>query len=111
MDEHAPGSGEITSTTASSARFDWSNWKLQLQILKTWDDYVGLRDAEIKDFCTVPKKTPSEVVQSYCDIVSTSSVHMVTNKVGLSDQVLCAGRITVDWLECLRVMIKEMEDY
>jgi hypothetical protein len=73
-----------------------------------WDEYVGLRCADDKNFHTVSKKTPLEVGQACCDILPTSSAHLLTSKVTLSDQIMLTGRITVDSLERLRTMVKEM---
>jgi hypothetical protein len=77
---------------------------------KMWDEYVGVRDVDAPDFHTVSKKAPLEVRHSCCEILPTSSAHLVTSKISLSNQILCAGRITTDSLERLRVMVKEVDD-
>jgi hypothetical protein len=76
---------------------------------KTWHEYVGLRDAEVKDFYNTSPHKALEVANSCCEIPPTSSVHLVTGKVTLNSQILCAGRITPDSLDRLRIMIRNME--
>ena len=75
---------------------------------KSWNEYVEVRTVDNLDDHSWSDNKPLEIAQSCCDILPTSWAHLVTNKVSLSDQILCAGSITPDSLERMRDMIKAM---
>jgi hypothetical protein len=82
---------------------------LQSKTQKDWNEYVGLRCADDKNFYTISKNKPLEVGQAVCEILPTSSAHLVTTKITLSSQIMMAGWITADSLERLQTMVKEMD--
>ncbi|KAF2242307.1 hypothetical protein BU26DRAFT_570989 [Trematosphaeria pertusa] len=82
---------------------------LQSKPPKVWPEYVGLRAVEHKNWSNPSPNKALEVGYSCCEILPQSSAHLVTDKVALSNQILCAGYVTHDSLHRLRALIRKTE--
>lgn len=74
-----------------------------------WPEYVGLRQHWDKGYLHPAPNKALEVGYSCCDIHPDTSVHLITDKISLSNQIMIAGHITSDSLARLRTMIKRVE--
>lgn len=76
---------------------------------RIWSEYVGLQLPNSPWVENPSDNPPLEVATTVCNFDPKSSIHLVTNKVSLSSQILIAGRITQEALKGLRNLIKETD--
>ncbi|KAF2638673.1 hypothetical protein P280DRAFT_520121 [Massarina eburnea CBS 473.64] len=90
--------------------FTFGGKGLQSKPRRVHAEYVGLQCASDKEFYNPSPYPPLEVAESACDMSKDMSVHLVTDKIGLSHQILFAGRVTSSSLRNLRDLIKKTEE-
>lgn len=74
-----------------------------------WREYVGLRTGDHEHVHKYSPHGALEVAKSTCEIIPESTVHLVTDKISLSNQIILAGYITTDSLQRLKTLIREVE--
>ncbi|KAF2657705.1 hypothetical protein K491DRAFT_315350 [Lophiostoma macrostomum CBS 122681] len=76
-----------------------------------WYEYVGIKCSDDRDYQHPSQATtkPLEVGFSCCEIRKTTSVHLITSRISLGNQIMIAGNITSDSLGRLRTAIKKLE--
>ncbi|KAF2258144.1 hypothetical protein CC78DRAFT_538040 [Lojkania enalia] len=75
-----------------------------------WHEYAGIRSTE-NDFYQHPTNEGLEIGYSCCEMKEYSaSVHLVTGKISLSNQIMIGGHITRESLSRLRGMIDKLEN-
>lgn len=75
-----------------------------------WGEYVGIREAYSNGYRHPSPNEPLEIGYTCCEFSSLSSVHLVTEKISLSNGIMIAGNITSDSLSRLRAMVRKLED-
>jgi hypothetical protein len=75
-----------------------------------WKEYVGLRETGQKD-CNHPGPNgePLEAGWSCTDISEDASVCLLTEKIGLNDQIMISGRLTETSLKRLCELIRKVD--
>lgn len=101
--------GKYANSIKVAQMYTFSKRGLQSKPEKVWHEYVGLRAADHSDFYNPSPNKPLEVANSVCDMDLLTSVHLVTDRVTLSQQILFAGAITFHSRKRLRIMIRKLE--
>jgi hypothetical protein len=78
---------------------------------KYWHEYAGIRSSDDVNYQHPSQaiNKPLEVGFSCCEIPKTTSVHLITSRISLSNQIMIAGNITSDSLGRLRTSIRKLE--
>ncbi|KAF2870243.1 hypothetical protein BDV95DRAFT_608245 [Massariosphaeria phaeospora] len=73
-----------------------------------WDEYIGFQFPEETPDLEDSTERPLEVASTCCDWDPKSVVHLLTDTISLSSQIMIAGSITSDSLARLRTMIAKL---